>query len=168
VSAAERIAVALADRLGGLDAAAMAAHRAFREAVDGALAVLGETAIVEAVLAMGSLAGARNPHSVVVSRIRALPAHARLRAEVEVEREAIHALDTPRARAVRAAADRGAVLRVQVGRGAMTRQEALHALQWECKEAEQLGVALAAFDGGSPSSPADAHRTDVAPAGVVR
>jgi hypothetical protein len=168
VTVAERVAWSLAEHFPALNAAAMSAHPAFRQAVDGALAGASEAAVVEQVVAQGGLAGARNPHAVLVARLRQLPTHAQDRREVEVERQASAALDGPRARALRAAADRGAVLRAQVERGAMSRQEALDALEWECKDAEVLAVGLAGFAGGPPSSPADAHRTDVAPAGVVR
>lgn len=169
MTAAQRIAYALAEQLAGvLDAPAMAAHRAFRDAVDAALAVLDEGAVVERVLAQGGLGGARNPHAVVVARLRSIPAHVQDRCEAAVEREAAAAIDGPRSRALRAAAERGGALRAHVRRGAMTLEEALGQLDWECRrDVDALGVALAAFEGGPPL-PADANRSNAAPAEVVR
>ena len=145
---AERIAWAIADRLPGLDPAAMAAHPAFREAVAAALTVADEPAVVERVAAMGGLAGARNPHAVVVARLRQIPRHATTRAEIEVERGAERAADTPATRALKAAAERGAVFRIHVERGVMSREEALRELDWQCRaDPDSLGVALQAFEG---------------------
>lgn len=144
---AERLAWAIADRLPGLDPAAMAEHRAFREAVVAALAVADEQAVVEQVAAMGDLDGARNPHAVVVARLRQIPRHAAARSEVEVARAAERAADAPATRALREAAERGAVLRAHVRRGVMTRAEALAQIDWEFRSsAERTEAALAAFE----------------------
>jgi hypothetical protein len=169
VTPARSLAWRIADALPGLDAAAMGAHPAFRSASAAALAVLDEGAVVERVAGMGGLAGARNPHAVIVSRLRAIPIHEQDRCGVDVERQAVAAIDSPRARQLRAAAVRGAVLRAHVERGVLEREEALCQLDWECRrDVDALDVALAAFDGVPVGVPVDLHRTDAAPAGVVR
>lgn len=164
MTSARSLAWRIADALPGLDAAAMGAHVAFRRAAAAALAVMDEGAIVAEVAGMGGLAGARNPHAVVVCRLRAIPTHVQDRCEVDLERQATTALDSPRARALRAAATRGAVLRAHVARRAMTREEVLVALAGELRDAELLDVALAAFEGGSAAVPSPV--ADAAPAGV--
>ena len=150
MTACRSLAWRLADCLPGLDAPAMGRHPVFREAAAAALAVLDEGSIVERVVAQGGLAGARNVHAVVVARLRAIPVHVQDRYEAAVEREAVVALNSPRARALRAAAERGVLLRAHVERGSMTRQEALDALEWECKDGELLDVGLAAFERRAP------------------
>lgn len=147
---AVRIAFALAEHWPELDAAAMARHAAFIRAVTGALTIADEWAVVDQIVAQGDLAGARNPHAVIVGRLRQLPGHAATRSAVDVERAAERALDGPEARRLRAAANRGALLRVQVERGALTREDALVQIDWEHRSsAELLEAALAAFDGDS-------------------
>ena len=146
----------LAEHFPSLDAAAMGRHPAFREATAAALGVADERAVVEAVVRQGGLAGARNPHAVIVSRLRQVPSLAERRRGAAVERAAERALDSPTARALRVATDRGALLRVQVGRGVMTRAEALDQLAGEFRNgADLLAIAVAAFERpGAPETSA--------------
>ncbi|MDA8310265.1 MAG: hypothetical protein M0Z46_06570 [Actinomycetota bacterium] len=171
MTGAERVAFALAERFPELDAAAMSEHPAFGQTLAAALAVTDERAIVEQVIAQGGLAGARNPQSVVVGRLRRLPGLARTRSAVDVEIAAERALDAPEARMLRDAANRGALLGLQVRRGALSREDALVQLDWDFRgSAEQLGAALAAFDGGTqaPAPAFDLHLDAVESSGGLR
>ena len=80
--------MALAEQLGGLDVQAMAARRPFVIAVEQALAVATEAEVVAQVVGMGSLAGSRNPHAVVVSRLQQVPTLAAMRARAAAEASA--------------------------------------------------------------------------------
>lgn len=171
MTGAERVAWALAERLDGLDPAAMGAHPAFIQAIAAALGVGDEASVVDQVVAQGGLAGARNPHAVVVGRLRSLPGLARTHSAVEVEIAAERALDAPEARRLRAAADQGALLGLQVRRGALTREEALGQIDWDCRSsAELLGVALAGFEGGAepPAPDVELHLDSAERAGGLR
>lgn len=141
---AERIAYALAARLDGLDAAAMAAHPAFTKALAAALAVADERSVVEQVVALGGLAGARNAHAVVVSRLRELPA-----LDADRRRLTDEAAEVSRWAAVNRAAKRGETLRAQVERGDIFPDEAVHILAREFDDADLRGLAAAALAGGA-------------------
>ncbi len=143
---AERVAWALAERLGDLDAAAMCAHGAFREAVDQALGVADERGAVEAVVRQGCLGGARNPHAVIVSRLRKLPSLAGDRQRMADARAIRSGLDAPELRAAQAAAERGIVLGAHVERALLSRQEALATIETEFRGG-LVDAALDAFEG---------------------
>lgn len=143
MTAAERIAWALADQLGGLDAAAMAARPPFVRAVAAALAVADEAAIVEQVVGMGTLAGARNRHAVVVDRLRAIPSLVAARRQVADERA-----EAARWCQVDRAARRGESLRALVDRGDLFGDEAQGMLRREFEDDDLLGIGLAALAGG--------------------
>lgn len=146
MTAAERIAWALADRLGGLDAAAMARHRAFQNAVDAALAVIDEAVIVEAVVRQGGLAGAQNPHAVIVSRLRELPSLV-----ADRRRLADEVAEAARWRQVARAARRGENLRTLVARGDLYLDEAAGQLAREFAADDDLRATAAAALTGGPS-----------------
>lgn len=141
---AERLAYALAARLDGLDAAAMAAHPAFRKAVAAALAVADELAVVEQVAALGGLAGARNPHAVVVSRLRELPQLAEDRRRMADEQA-----EARRWAAVDRAARRGETLRALVQRGDLFADEAERLVASEFADGDLRGIAETALAGGT-------------------
>ena len=143
---AERVAWALAEQLDGLDGAAMSVHPAFVRAVDQALAVVGEAAVVDGVVRQGGLAGARNPHAVVVARLRKLPSLAGERQRMADARAIRRGLDAPELRAAQAAAERGIVLGAHVERALLSRQEALATIDTEFRGG-LLAVALDAFEG---------------------
>ena len=69
----ERIAVALAERFPNINPALLSSAPAFAQALDQALAVADEAAVIEQIVALGGLAGARNPYGVIVARVRRLP-----------------------------------------------------------------------------------------------
>lgn len=143
MTAAERVALALAEHFGGLDVAAMACHSAFRQAVDGALAVLGEETAVARVVAQGSLTGARNPHAVIVARLRQLPALEGDRRRLMDDHE-----EARRWAAVDRAARRGETLRALVERGDLFEDEAGAMLSREFEDDDLRGLAAAALIGG--------------------
>jgi hypothetical protein len=143
VSEAERIAWAVADQLDGLDAAAMGRHPAFQRAVEDALRVVDERGIVEAIVAQGPLAGARNPHAVVVARLRQLPALAAERARVVDVRA-----EDARWQAVDRAVKRAQTLRGLVDAGTIYADEAARWLAEEFSDASLREIAEAALAGG--------------------
>ena len=140
----EAVARALAERFPELDAAAMGRHPAFAKAVTAALAVADELAVVEQVAALGGLAGARNAHAVVVSRLRELPA-----LDADRRRLTDEAAEVSRWAAVNRAAKRGETLRAQVERGDIFPDEAVHILAREFDDADLRGLAAAALAGGA-------------------
>ncbi len=144
MSAAERVAFAIAEKLGGLDAAAMARHPAFVRAVAAALKVLDEDDLVAQVVALGGLAGARNPHAVIVARLRELPAIA-----ADRRRIAEDVAEVARWAAVDWAAKRGVTLRALVDRGDIFEDEARSMLASEFTDDGLRGIAAAALAGGS-------------------
>lgn len=142
MTAAERIALALAERFDGLEVPAMAHHSAFRQAVDGALAVLDEETVVARVVAQGPLTGARNPHAVIVARLRQLPALEGDRHRLMDDHE-----EARRWAAVDRAARRGETLRALVERGELYPDEAAGMLAREFDD-DLRGMAAAALIGG--------------------
>lgn len=165
----EHAAVALADRFPGVDPVLLVRSGAFRAALDTALAVATEATLLDALGRQGTIAGARSPEGVVIGRLRTIPGlvadRTRLVDEARVERAAEASLDGPRARALREAADRGAVLRLHVERGVLDRQEALATLDWEMRDDELLAVGLASFEetgARNPPVPAEYARRRVA------
>ena len=150
-----RIARALGERLGDLDAGVLASRRAFRDALDQALAVADEAAVIEQIVALGGLAGARDKYAVVIGRLRQVPSLVAERRQVADERRIGRALDTLAVRALTRAEDAGALLRAQVERGAMSEAEARTELAWQLR-AGDIEVGLAAFERGG-SHEATAH-----------
>lgn len=136
---AERIAFALSEQLAGLDVAAMAAHPAFRHAVETALAVSGETEVVAQVVGLGPLTGALNPHAVVVSRLRKVPALVADRLRIADEHEEVR-----RWTAVDRAARRGETLRALVERGDLFADEATAMVGREFDDPDLAAIAIAA------------------------
>ena len=139
---AERVARALAERFPELDASAMARHPAFANAVSAALTVADEWAIVEQIAAMGGLAGARNPHAVVVARLRELPT-------IAADRGRFAAEDAEERRwaAVDRAAKRGESLRRLVDAGTIFADEAAHLAASEFPDDDLRAIAEAALGG---------------------
>ena len=145
MTAAERVAHAFAQRFPELDAVAMAAHLAFVKALAAALAVADEDAIVAQVVAQGGLAGARNAHAVVVSRLRELPRLAEDRRRIADE-----LAESARWVAVDRAARRGENLRQLVERGDLFVDEAEDLVADEFDDADLRGIATAALTGAGP------------------
>lgn len=145
MTAVERVAFALAQRFPELDAVAMAAHLAFVKALAAALTIADEASVVEQVVAMGSLFGARNAHAVVVARLRALP-------RLAEDRRRIVAALTESARwvAVDRAARRGENLRQLVERGDLFPDEAERMVASEFADDDLRGIATAALTGAGP------------------
>jgi len=145
VTAAERIAWAIGEEVGGLDVPAMAAHRAFRQAVGDALGLLDEREIVDRVVSMGGLANANNPHAVIVSRLRQLPTLVadghRLFEEIAEAR---------RWDQVDAAVRRAQTLRDLVEREELFPDEAADMLARELADEDLRSIALAALQGEQP------------------
>jgi hypothetical protein len=144
MTVASRIAFALARRFPELNAAAMVRHPAFRQAIAGALAVADEESVVEQVVALGGLAGATNPHAVVVSRIRGLPALVEDR-----RRMAGDAAEAARWAAVDRAVRRGETLRALVERGDIYADEARSMLAQDFADDGLRAIAAAALGGGA-------------------
>ena len=122
----------------------MARHPAFANAVSAALTVADEWAIVEQIVGMGGLAGARNVHAVVVGRLRELPQLAedrRRMADEDAEARRWAAVD----RAVR----RGETLRRLVEREALFLDEAARMISDELPDDDLRAIALAALSGDS-------------------
>ena len=142
--AAERVAFAIADRLGGLDAAAMARHSAFVRAVAAALSGADEESVVEQVVALGGLADARNPHAVVVSRLRELP-----RLGEDRRRMADEVAEAARWAAVDWAVRWGEGHRALVERGDLYPDEVERMLASEFTDDDLRGIAAAALAGGA-------------------
>jgi hypothetical protein len=142
---AERIAVALGERFDELDAAAMAAHPAFLDAAVSALDVLDESSVVEEVCALGSLVGARDPHRVIVARLRKLSAFVSERARMAEE-----ASEQRRWARVAHAVRRGETLRSLVERGDLYADEAVEMLRRDLSDDGLREIALAALEGGKP------------------
>ncbi|MDA8314738.1 MAG: hypothetical protein M0010_06125 [Actinomycetota bacterium] len=144
MTAAERVAWALASRLPGLNAAAMSEHVAFVRALHAALAIADEQSIVAQVVALGGLQAARNPGAVVVARLRQLPALA-----AKGKRIADEATEVARWRRVDAAARRGETLRELVAAGTIYPDEATRMLREELPDHGLRAIAEAALVGGS-------------------
>ena len=144
MTAAEAIARALAERFPELDAAAMARHPAFAKAVTAALAVADERSVVEQVVALGGLAGARNPHAVVVSRLREVPA-----LDADRRRMADEDAEARRWAAVDRAARRGETLRALVERGDIFGDEAADLLAREFEDHGLRDIARSALTGSA-------------------
>ncbi len=122
----------------------MARHPTFVRAVAAALAVADEESVVEQVVALGGLAGARKPHAVIVARLRELPAIAadrRRMAEDEAEAARWAAVD----RAVK----RGETLRALVERGDIYADEARSMLAQDFADDGLRAIAAAALGGGA-------------------
>ena len=149
---AERVAFAITERFDEIDAVAMAAHPAFQKALADALDVLDEAGVVAEVVAGGTLAHARNPHAVIVFRLRRLPElvanRDRLTGEVAEER---------RWAEVDAAVRRGETLRALVDRGALFPDEAQETLRRELADEELRAIALAALGLGRIGGHSPAH-----------
>ena len=143
MTAVERIAHRLGEYFAALEVPAMARHSAFRQAVEGALAVLAEEAVVARVVAQGPLTGARNPHAVIVARLRQLPALEAGRRRLMDENE-----EARRWAAVDRAARRGETLRALVERGDLFADEAGAMLSREFEDDDLRGLAAAALAGG--------------------
>ena len=144
MTAVERVAFALAQRFPELDAVAMAAHLAFVKALAAALTIADEASVVEQVVAMGSLFGARNAHAVVVARLRALPRLAEDRRRIADE-----AAEAARWRQVDRAAERGEILRALVDRGDLFPDEAERMVASEFADDDLRGIAMAPLAGGA-------------------
>ena len=140
----ERVAFALVDKLGGLDAAAMARHPAFVRALAAALAVGDEASVIAQVVAQGGLAHARNPHAVVVRRLSALPG-----LTADRRRIADELAESARWRQVDRAAGRGETLRALVERGDLFADEAERMVADEFADADLRGIAMAPLAGGA-------------------
>jgi hypothetical protein len=139
------IAVALGVAFPQLNVRAMAARPPFVAAVDDALAAVGgdADAVVAFVVARGTLAGAQNPHAVVVARLRELVA-------IERKRRALvdEAAEARRWAALDRAARRGETLRALVDRGDIFADEASGMLAREFDDDDLRGIAAAALAGG--------------------
>ena len=144
MTAALRIAVALGAAFPELDVRAMAHRPPFIAAVGDALTALDGDAdtVVAFVVNRGTLAGARNPHGVVVARLRELVAVERDRRAVVDERE-----EARRWAALDRAAQRGETLRALVDRGDLYPDEAASMLTSELADDDLRATALAALEG---------------------
>jgi len=143
VTAATRVAQALADQLGGFDPVLLGRRPPFIQAVAGALDVVDEAGLVAAVVEAGTLAGSRSPYGVIVARIRAIPSLVGERRQVADERT-----EADRWAGVDRAARRGETLRSLVARGLMFEDEAAQQVAAEFTEADLRATALAALTGG--------------------
>ena len=145
MTATLRIAVALGAAFPELDVRAMAHRPPFIAAVGDAVTALDGDAdtVVAFVVNRGTLAGARNPHGVVVARLRELVAVERDRRAVVDERE-----EARRWAAVDRAARRGETLRALVERGDLFADEAGAMLSREFEDDDLRGIAAAALSGG--------------------
>jgi len=136
---------ALAGRL-GLDPARVRWHARFAEAVAEAVAALGSPgAVVDEVVQLGELRGARDPWGVVLDRLRRIPADHAARRQAQEDRAEIK-----RWAAVDRAVRRGETLRSLVERGVEYEDTALEQLAAEFPDSELRAVAVAALTGGGP------------------
>lgn len=140
------LARALGERFPVLNVIAMRRVQAFRVAADEACRVLGDVgAVVAAVATYGELAGCRNPHAVLVSRLRWLVDDA-----AERGRLADEAHEAARWAAVDRAAKRGKTLRALVNRGELFADEAAGMIAREIPEEDLQALAMAALGGNGP------------------
>jgi hypothetical protein len=140
------LARALGKRFPVLDVIAMRRVQAFRVAADEACRVLGGVgAVVAAVGAYGELAGCRNPHAVLVSRLRWIVEDA-----AERRRLADEADEAARWAQVDRAAKRGETLRALVDRGELFVDEAVGMIAHEVPDEELRCYAMAALEGQMP------------------
>jgi len=143
MSAARRLAQALADQLDGLDPVLLARRAPFVAAVSAALGVVDEAKLVALVVESGSLAGSLSPYGVVISRVRDVPRICAERRQVADDRS-----EADRWAGVDRAARRGETLRSLVARGLMFDDEAAQQVAAEFTEADLRATALAALTGG--------------------
>ena len=140
------LARALGKRFAVLDVIAMRRVQAFRVAADKACRVLGDVgAVVAAVGAYGELAGCRNPHAVIVARLRWIVEDAAERGRLADEAD-----EATRWAAVDRAARRGESLRALVDRGELFVDEAVGMLAREIPEEDLQVLAMAALGGKMP------------------
>jgi len=144
MSAARRLAQALADQLDGLDPVLLARRAPFVAAVSAALGVVDEAKLVALVVESGSLAGSRLPYGVVISRVRDVPRICAERRQVANDRS-----EAGRWQAIDRAARRGETLRALVARGLMFEDEAAEQVAAEYPEPELHAIADAALTGGA-------------------
>ena len=134
----------LAERF-GLDVSRIGRPDVFAGSVADAVAVLGSPgAVLDEVVALGPLRGAREPWGVLLGRLRRIPAdHAERRQAAADHSEAT------RWAAVDRAARRGETLRALVARGSLFDDEAAEQVAAEFTDADLRATALAALTGGS-------------------
>jgi len=143
MSAARRLAQALADQLDGLDPVLLARRAPFVAAVSAALGVVDEAKLVALVVESGSLAGSRSPYGVVISRVRDVPRICAERRQVANDRS-----EAGRWQAIDRAARRGETLRVLVAQHAIFPDEASEMVAAEFDDPDLAAIAIAALGGG--------------------
>jgi len=128
----------------GLDPERIARLDVFAAAVSDAVAALGSPAlVVDEVVAAGPLRGARDGWSVILGRLRRIPADHAARRQAQEDRAEIK-----RWAAVDRAVRRGETLRSLVERGVEYEDTALEQLAAEFPDSELRAVAVAALTGG--------------------
>lgn len=133
----------LAERF-GLDVSRIGRPDVFAGAVADAVAVLGSPgAVLDEVVALGPLRGARQPWGVLLGRLRRIPADHAERQQVADDRA-----EADRWEAVDRAARRGETLRSLVARGLMFDDEAAEQVAAEYPDPELHAIAEAALTGG--------------------
>ena len=142
MSAPERVAAHLAREFPEIDAALLARGSAFRSALAAALATMTEAEVVESIVSLGALAGARNVYGVLIARLRELPT-------IAADRGRFAAEDAEERRwaAVDRAAKRGESLRRLVDAGTIFADEAAHLVASEFPDDDLRGIARAALGG---------------------
>jgi hypothetical protein len=141
MGAHERVALALARHFEVNPALIMKAS-AFHIALDAALMVMSEEAVIDGVLAKGSLRGALNPYGVLFARIRTLVSDIEDRLRLEGDEA-----EASRWRRVDAAANRGETLGALVAAGRLFVDEAVEMLAREFTDPDLQAIAMAALDG---------------------
>jgi hypothetical protein len=141
VTSVYRVAQGLAERFGELDASMLAGRPAFRAALAQALQYLPESGVVDEVVALGHLAGARSPYGVVISRLRQLPELAAERVRLAEE-----IAEAQRWRLLDVAARRGETLRELVEAGDLFCDEAVGMLVGEFADEQLRATAVAALE----------------------
>ena len=133
----------LAERF-GLDVSRIGRPDVFAGSVADAVAVLGSPgAVLDEVVALGPLRGARQPWGVLLGRLRRIPADHAERQQVADDRA-----EADRWEAVDRAARRGETLRSLVARGLMFDDEAAEQVAAEYPDPELHAIAEAALTGG--------------------
>jgi len=143
VTAARRVAQALADQFDGFDPVLLARRPPFVAAVTAALDVIDEGGIVALVVESGSLAGSRSPYGVVISRVRDVPRICAERRQLADDRA-----EAGRWQAIDRAARRGETLRVLVAQHAIFPDEASEMVAAEFDDPDLAAIAIAALGGG--------------------
>jgi hypothetical protein len=140
----DRIAGALAGQFPEIDSVVLAHARAFRDAIDAALAFIDGSQIVKRVIAEGPLTGTVKPYGVLIARVRKIPEQLAHGARLAEMSEAL------RWREFESAATFGEKLAALVERGDLFDEEARRRITHAYADPRLADMARDAFEGRRP------------------